>query len=729
MKKLLLFTLAACLTFSMAYAQLPHPELYRIAYGNADGSPMAVGIDKDINVPCWGHTDPADMRDTVATMHNPLKSANSIIPTRTGGFFPTGPNPIYVGGWDLHFITNAVPNSPDSTNQGILGIADLGSGTFNPINAFWFGDDAFHLVGTFMMHTANDPGFIGQTICPFAEGKDPANGGLLWGFADGLTQVIPIATYSCLYFSPNACPVWTVYPTSPVNGNDANPMSFPLAGTDADLDNPLTITQTSGPGAYTPLVVGPGGNASGFWSWAAPAAGDYVVNFVISDGICDVPLEVLLHVTSSGSLVIGCESGYPGADIELPVKMFNGGFSVGGFDILIDYDPTVLDLLGIDFTMRDDMGREYNNVNMGAEGPGTVRVVYIADVNNGVFHAPIAIFGGGDATIFYLHFHVGNGVLFGTHVDVNFLVNDFRDNTISDSSGYIFFHPPLTNGCVDIVNPREFKGDPNMNCLFYEIADVVLVAQRLIYGYEVWSDDDLMPNSDNCNRHFIGNDPLQEASADLNGNGFVDVADLVRFINIINGYIMPPKLDPTAGDAEVYLNGNSVMINSGLEVGAVLVKFNGQIGTPIANNGMSVLSQNGSVLVYSLAGNRISAGSHELFTINGNATIAEVSVSDAYGRLMNVSKVAPIPTSYAVAQNYPNPFNAKTEIKFDLPTAGDVTINIYNVTGQLVQTISNRYEAGYQSVTWDATNVASGIYFYKLTAGDFTQTMKMTLLK
>jgi hypothetical protein len=520
-------------------------------------------------------------------------------------------------------------------------------------------------------------------------------------------------------------------------------LSLTLAATDPDNDN-LTLSATNIPPTSIFTDLG-GGNGTFAWQTHPPDTGSYQFRFYANDGrgqsnsVDTVLWPLLVTPADTGgqggdtSLVIGCLTGYPGADLCLPVNMFNG-FRVGGFDILISYDPTVLNMLGVNFTARDDFGNEYNNVNIGAAGPGTVRVVYIADVNNGVFHGPIPASDGSDPSIFCLNFHVGTDVLFGTHVEVNFLVNDFRDNTVSDSSGYVFFHPPLTNGCVNIVNPAEFRGDPNMNCLFYEIADVVLVAQRLIYGYEVWSADDHLPQSPNCatQTHFVGNDPLQEASADLNGNGFVDVADLVRFINIINGNIMPPKLDPTAGDAQVSLNGNSVMINSGLEVGAVLVKFDGQIGTPVANNGMSILSQNGSVLVYSLAGNRIPAGSHELFTINGNATIAEVSVSDAYGRLMDVTahKIVPIPTKFAVHQNYPNPFNARTQFIFDLEKESDVRVDIFNITGQLVGTLSGHYQAGFdQSITWDASAISSGIYFYRVTAGEFSQTLKMTLLK
>jgi hypothetical protein len=84
---------------------------------------------------------------------------------------------------------------------------------------------------------------------------------------------------------------------------------------------------------------------------------------------------------------------------------------------------------------------------------------------------------------------------------------------------------------------------------------------------------------------------------------------------------------------------------------------------------------------------------------------------------------------FSVAQNFPNPFNAKTLINFSLPKAGDVSISIYNVTGQLVETLGGHFGAGEQSVIWDAFRVASGIYFYKVQAGEHSQTLKMTLLK
>ena len=96
---------------------------------------------------------------------------------------------------------------------------------------------------------------------------------------------------------------------------------------------------------------------------------------------------------------------------------------------------------------------------------------------------------------------------------------------------------------------------------------------------------------------------------------------------------------------------------------------------------------------------------------------------------------ASLPTTYALNQNYPNPFNPSTEIAFALPSAGRVTLTVYNVLGQAVKTlVDGDLEAGSHQVTWDGTSnggsvAASGIYFYRIQASNFVATKKMTLLK
>ncbi|MFN3639055.1 MAG: choice-of-anchor J domain-containing protein, partial [Chloroherpetonaceae bacterium] len=91
-----------------------------------------------------------------------------------------------------------------------------------------------------------------------------------------------------------------------------------------------------------------------------------------------------------------------------------------------------------------------------------------------------------------------------------------------------------------------------------------------------------------------------------------------------------------------------------------------------------------------------------------------------------------IPKSFALAQNYPNPFNPSTLIQYDVAKAGRVTIELFNVLGQKVQTLVNENKApGRYLVQFNAANLSSGTYFYRMTAGngEFMQTMKMMLVK
>ena len=89
-----------------------------------------------------------------------------------------------------------------------------------------------------------------------------------------------------------------------------------------------------------------------------------------------------------------------------------------------------------------------------------------------------------------------------------------------------------------------------------------------------------------------------------------------------------------------------------------------------------------------------------------------------------------IPTEYRLSQNYPNPFNPATVIKYSLPKTGEVRLLIFNIKGEEVVRLVNEVQsAGKYEMLWEADIFSSGIYFYRFTVGDFTQTKKMVLLK
>jgi len=106
-----------------------------------------------------------------------------------------------------------------------------------------------------------------------------------------------------------------------------------------------------------------------------------------------------------------------------------------------------------------------------------------------------------------------------------------------------------------------------------------------------------------------------------------------------------------------------------------------------------------------------------------SADLSEVSVD------FSVAKGAALPDSYYLGQNYPNPFNPTTTINFSMREAGHYNLTVFNVAGQVVESFNGYADAGTVSITWNASGVGSGVYFYKLQAADFTDTKKMVLLK
>lgn len=89
-----------------------------------------------------------------------------------------------------------------------------------------------------------------------------------------------------------------------------------------------------------------------------------------------------------------------------------------------------------------------------------------------------------------------------------------------------------------------------------------------------------------------------------------------------------------------------------------------------------------------------------------------------------------VPYGFVLEQNYPNPFNPTTTISFDIPESNNIMVDVFDLAGKKVATVYNGYmEAGRHSMTFDASNLASGTYVYNLTVNDFTVSRKMTLVK
>ena len=120
---------------------------------------------------------------------------------------------------------------------------------------------------------------------------------------------------------------------------------------------------------------------------------------------------------------------------------------------------------------------------------------------------------------------------------------------------------------------------------------------------------------------------------------------------------------------------------------------------------------------------------HNILTMEGfergNHELLGVTVTE-----MNDPSPADVPGQFVLFQNYPNPFNPSTTIKYEMPKPSDVRLSVFDILGREVSVLVNeKREAGVHEVRFDASKLASGVYFYRLHAGDFTLTKRLLLLK
>ena len=416
--------------------------------------------------------------------------------------------------------------------------------------------------------------------------------------------------------------------------------------------------------------------------------------------------------------------------------------------------------------LYQDCGWEYFEYRFGPFGncgngcpSGQLRVVGMAETNNGPVH-PDCFQVGTNEVVFTMKFLVSNDrTLNCSFVPIRFYWYDCGDNTISNDLGtelYIandvfdyvgeegldtwvkitpddksLIHFPtylgaenacvtsggenkpavvrfidFFNGGIDIIcsDSIDKRGDINLDGLAYTIADAVIFTNYFVKGLSAFG------------IYYEG----AIAASDVNADGIpLTVSDLVYLIRVIIGDAMPyPKVISTV-TAEYWVDNNVLNVSS--EMGAIYLELDRNAEVELLANNMEMKAENGKVIIYSLEGNAVSGQ-----VVRTSANIVNIEMAAKDGSPVNAINV---PQNFSLEQNYPNPFNPITNIKFNLSEAADYTLTIYNVTGQVVDVFSGSGNTGSYTIEWNATNVASGIYFYKLEAGKFNETRKMVLLK
>jgi len=206
------------------------------------------------------------------------------------------------------------------------------------------------------------------------------------------------------------------------------------------------------------------------------------------------------------------------------------------------------------------------------------------------------------------------------------------------------------------------------------------------------------------------------------------VADLVYLIRVIVGDALP-YAKQGAVDMNWTIDNGTVAISG--EVGGAALVVDGAVTPQLLVSGMTMNYRFDGEVTRIVVTPDVYASTMNSF--NGSflgGIDREVLTFEAATPEGQPIALKNVPVNYELSQNYPNPFNPTTKITVALPKAGEYQLSIYNIQGQIVE-VFNGSVAGPDRITidWDASNVASGVYLYKLTAGEFSAVKKAVLLK
>jgi hypothetical protein len=249
--------------------------------------------------------------------------------------------------------------------------------------------------------------------------------------------------------------------------------------------------------------------------------------------------------------------------------------------------------------------------------------------------------------------------------------------------------------------------------------------------------------------------PAQFARADVDGNAVVNSLDASFILAFLAGNIDclplngPCKIAGDFGAVDGSLSAvryaDEKLVKLAFSGAAVMsLQFSidlnelgltaEQVSFTAPEGWMTATNTEGGVVTVAMAGSAEASG-FEFATIDvsglDEAKRLNLTAVANNATLSAALEIAPVlPTEFALGQNFPNPFNPSTEISFSLPADANVTLEVYSIAGQKVATlVSQPVKAGVHTVRFDAGRLSSGVYIYRLRAGAFMATEKMTLIK
>ncbi len=505
---------------------------------------------------------------------------------------------------------------------------------------------------------------------------------------------------------------------------------IPFAATDPDFE---TVSFSA---SGLPAGAEIGSTNPGYLRWVSDISdsGDYAFDLTATDesgGQTTQSVDFTLLPTMPVELSLSDEQAFSGEVVTVAVNLLNR-VPVTGLNLTIGFDPTVLTLLGV-----SKSGSRIASWPQFTNSSSTGRVFLNARSSNSTPPAnPLEV---GSGPVAYLQFQISSNLQFaGMFTSVDFVyVNPLSDdeNIAFDASGSEIDRSQTvyTSGGVLVTQYEGLIGDINLNGVAFEIGDVVYFTNYFI----------------NPAQYPLTGERLQ--NSDINQDGVpATLGDLILLLRIVGGYEKAASTGITSTveyEESVESGGLRYHLTAPAEFAAAHFEFG------IPEDAQYLLNcpgfdlrkirshREGSrlrVLILDDDGFALTLPAGTLLEIEGcEARLISQDFVSATGAALTpvLRSTAIVPEAFELAQNYPNPFNPETVISYSLAQTGQVRLEIFNILGETVATPVNEIQpAGIYHQTFHGLDEAgrqlpSGVYFYRLTAGAFSETKKMVLLK
>jgi len=275
--------------------------------------------------------------------------------------------------------------------------------------------------------------------------------------------------------------------------------------------------------------------------------------------------------------------------------------------------------------------------------------------------------------------------------------------------GVLWMDEDFSISSLFIENPTDTVGDVNGDGSL-DILDIVMIV-NFILGEETFSG-------------------YQFVSGDVNNDGAIDVLDVVGMVNTILLIIIRTSEADDFVPGVIQDNSNGISLSADAPVAGIQLAVDGswKMEEQKLPYGWEIRWNHSTILLYRMEGEPLT-GENNLFTYSGNLRIDAVILASDSGNAIPAEIIGQ-PQGFQLMAAYPNPFNPIITIPFEMTESGPATLEILNIQGKsITQLFSGRLQDGTGKITWDASGQPSGLYFVRMEFDGIIQQQKILLLK